>query len=188
MTNIYGKKGDIGRTEVQCVNLQKLAEAYFYNEEIVLQLAIGVSNLIAAYSSQGYVANAEARYADLQKLAGIYPHNEEMILQQANGAYNLTTYYSTKGNMIMAEAHYAELQRMAKFYPHKEEIVLQHAMGAGSQLYFASEQEKIKHKTYFLSLLEELESLVTAYGQAESWQETLPLLLRARDDNQWLKA
>ncbi len=145
-------------------------------------------NLTTDYGTQGNMVMAQTHYEDLQLLAKAYPENQEIVLAQANGAYSLTNYYGTQGDMVMAQTQYEDLQSLAKAYPENQEIVLAQANGAGVQLYFTSDEEKIKHKTYFLMLLQELESLLVTHEQAESWQEKLPLLVEVRDANQWLKS
>ncbi|MBC7572690.1 MAG: ATP-binding protein [Spirosoma sp.] len=187
LTTYYGTQGNMVMAQTRYEDLQSLAKAYPENQEIVLAQAKGAYNLTTYYGTQGNMVMAEAQYVDLQTLAAAYPHNEEIVLLQAEGAMNLTTYYGRQGDMVMAQTRYKDLQSSAKAYPEDQEIVLRQAMGAGTQLYFTSDEEKIKHKPHFLTLLEELETLLAQYEENEHWQERLPQLIDVRDENQWLK-
>ena len=130
---------------------------------------------------------AHIYYKHLQTLAHKYPRNEDIVLRQAKGACNLITSYSMQGNTETAQAYYKDIQTLTQAYFHNDDVVIHQAVAAGSQLFFASEEDKRKHKTYFLSLLKDLEILLSEY-EDEQWQNAFPELAGVRKYNQWLKS
>ena len=188
LTTLYGRQGEMEKAEERYADLKTLTKDHLKNEQVALHQAMGAYNLTNDYGRLGKMEKAEARYADLKTLTKEYLKNEQIVLCQEMGAVNLTTYYSRSGDMTQAEARYTDLLVLNQNYPHNEQIVLHQTMGAGSQLHFASETEKINRKTYFLALLQTLETLLSKYEEHEHWQGNLQLLRQTRDENQWLKS
>ncbi len=188
LINFYGRLNYMNQAEARYVDLQMLAGRYPNSEGIVLRQAMGAVNLTIYYGVRENMKQAETYYLDLQVLTRDYFNDEEIVLAQAIGAYNLTTYYGKQGRIEKAKTHYLDLQKLANYYPNSVEILLRQAMGAGALLHHISDEEKTNNKTYSLTLLEKLETLLTAYGQDEKWQGMSPSLFYTRNDNQWLKS